>query len=193
MECHRLIGADSSLKKAKVPLKIVCPALKRPFIRQHLIRAVRKKYLERKKWLNDVKLRFLRLKHMEHKRQTLLAIDRMEKTIDQVLHQNNEVVESNGEITKLENKKTAIRRLLANSSTKFPLSLEKLQTNNAKLLSTEARPKLVDLLIQTTAKTTVNLPEKLHPNFNVIDPSSSEEWKDKSEILEISYKDVNKV
>lgn len=198
VECRKssLINSTSKpVNKKKTSLRQKCRVLKKPLLRQKLIGSlIKQTRVDHNKILTGIKHRYLRLRHLQHKQRILKSIDKMESSIDQILKENNEQLADDEQLTKLERKKTAIRKLLTSPTTKFPISLDQTQPIEEKKLdkpSLSVPLQLVDLLIQTTAKTRVNLCNKLHPTFRSIE--SSEKWKNKSDVLEVNYKDTNKV
>lgn len=164
-----------------------CRALEKPFIRQKLFESLsRMSSLESSNVMNALKHRYLRLKHIQHKQEALKSIDRMERTIDQIMNENNETLEESNETTVLERKKTAIQRLLTSSGTKFPTALDHQfmeEESNSNDFDIENSLNLIDLLVQTTSKTQLDLCDKLHPTFNLNNKGA----------LEINYEDVDKV
>lgn len=182
--------ASSKASKSSSPIQHSA-VLKNSLLRTELISGFMKmSESERQKWIDTIRLRFLRLKCAQQKRRTLELVEKMGRITEEVLKENGEELRDNS----LESKKKAICRLLANPSTKYPTSLRPLKSGGS---SSENKPEsslqLADLLVESIAKVRPTLSNKLHPMFTKVDPKTRETWKDREEVLEINYKGTNKV
>lgn len=150
---------------------------------------------ERHKWLDALKHRFLRHKHLQQKQRVLRTVDKMHKMVDEVLIENGKDLTRVNYETNAEHKKTTIRRLLTSTDTKYPLELKtNIETEQTHGSTDDETLQLAELLLQTAAKTKIGLSEKVHPTFAKVDSTETQQkWKNKTEVLKINYKDSTKV
>lgn len=148
---------------------------------------------ERHRWFDTLKHRFLRHKNLQQKQRVLRSVDRMQKMVDEVLVENGEDLRSRDHETDAEHTKSTIRRLLASTDTRYPIELTtRMETEQLpETTAHENSLQLADLLLQTVAKSRLNLSEKVHPTFEQVDLTSEQEkWHNRKEMLQINYKDV---
>lgn len=152
---------------------------------------------ERRPWFATLKHRFLRHKNLEQKRRILCSVDKMQKMVDEVLVENGEELKSQDHETDAEHKKTIIRKLLASTDTKYPVELTSKPTTDRQPDPTkhESSLQLADLLLQTIAKSQLNLSKRVHPTFKQVDltTESQKQWSNKKEVLKIDYNNADKV